>query len=227
MTCSTPTPEGLSMIYVARASSNIDVWLYDMRKLADFMNVSYFGTLEEWDAFLEQEDFRFGALQQVSVAYNEGAYVDIDTPSVSTHVKEGLVRITKDSDLYLICSVFLKEGKPVWDIRKMLLDAGGASTNNYLTFYRWTKPTSSLPDEMKDLWKKEVLEHGHPYSGTVYAENGRMNVGTIHPDFVIDGKVTIQKDFAYTFFASKEGTVAEEDMKNYLQDFVKETRIKE
>jgi hypothetical protein len=142
-------------------------------------------------------------------------------------VKEGLVRITKDSDLYLICSVFLKEGKPVWDIRKMLLDAGGASTNNYLTFYRWTKPTSSLPDEMKDLWKKEVLEHGHPYSGTVYAENGRMNVGTIHPDFVIDGKVTIQKDFAYTFFASKEGTVAEEDMKNYLQDFVKETRIKE
>jgi len=52
-------------------------------------------------------------------------------------------------------------------------------------------------------------------------------VGILHPDFVIDDKVVIKKDFAYTLFASKEGTVAEDDMKSYMQDLAGGTHIKD
>jgi hypothetical protein len=227
MTSATPTPEGLSMIYAVIPSSNKDSALYDMREITDFMNISYNGTLEEWGTFLKQEDFRFGALKHVSVSYREGAFADIDTPSVSTRVREGMIGITKDSELFLGCSVFLKDGRPVWDIRKLVVDMGAASRNNFFTLYRWPKPTGSLPEQMKNEWKKKILGRGHPYTGKVYAENGRMNVGILHPAFVIDDKVTITKDFAYTLFASKEGTVSEEDMKNYIEDLARETRIKD
>lgn len=226
MTCATPTPQGLSMIYVAKSSAYSDAWLYDMKKIADFMNVSYFGTLEEWDQFLKQDDFRFGATRNISLSYKEHAYVDITTTSVFTRIREGVIGITKDSDLFLGCTVFLKDGKPVCDIRKLTIDTDSVNYNNYLTFYRWTKPTGSLPEDVKDQWKKMVLEHGHPYNGMVYTENGSTNIGMLHPDFVISDKVTIKKDFAYTLFASKEGTVSEADMKAFLQDFANGTHIK-
>ena len=226
MTCSTPTPQGLAMIYVARPSADKDAWLYDTRALTDFMNIYYYGTLEEWSAFLQQKDFHFGALKQVSISYKAGAYADIDLGSVSTRVRDGLISVNKDSNLYLGCSVFFRDGKPVWDIRKLNLDSGGAKYNNFVDFYRWTKPTASLPEDLKNQWPTSVMEQGHPYSGKVYAESGRMNVGMLHPDFVVDGKAMIKGDFAYTLFASKEGNVAEQDMKDYMRDFAKETRIK-
>ncbi len=227
MTCATPTPAGLSLIYAVIPSTNRDAALYDMRRIPDFMNISYNGTLDEWGAYLQEKDFRFGALEHVSVSYQAGAFADIDTPSVSARVREGLVEITKDSGLFLGCSVFLKNGSPVWDIRKLTVDTGGASRNNFFTIYRWPEPTRSLPERTKDQWKKLVLERGHPYTGRVYAENGRMNVGFLHPDYIVGDKVVIKKDFAYTLFASKEGMVAEEDMKKYLQDLARETRIKD
>ena len=226
MTCTTPTPQGLCMIYVASESGDLDWWLYDMKKLADFMNVSYGGTLEEWDTYLKQEEFRFGAMKQVSVAYREGAYADIDTPSVSTRVREGLTSINGSSDLYLVCDVFTRDGKPVWDIRKILVDSGGASSDNYLTFYRWTAPTDALPQPMKDDWKKSVIEHGHPYNGKVYSESGRTNLGMLHPAFLQGDRAVVPNDFAYTIFGSKEGNVSEDEMKNYLQLFARETHIK-
>ena len=226
MTCATPTPQGLCMLYVASESGNLDWWLYDVKKLADFMNISYGGTLEEWDTYLKQDDFRFGALKQVSVTYREGAYADIDMPSVSTRVREGLTSISASSDLYLVCDVFTQDGKPVWDIRKMLVDSGGASSDNYVTFYRWTAPTAALPQPMKDEWKKNVIDRGHPYNGKVYTENGRTNLGMLHPAFLQGERTSITNDFAYTVFGSKEGNVAEDEMRNYLQLFAKETRIK-
>jgi hypothetical protein len=79
---------------------------------------------------------------------------------------------------------------------------------------------------MKDEWKKNVIDRGHPYNGKVYTENGRTNLGMLHPAFLQGDRTTITNDFAYTVFGSKEGNVAEDEMRNYLQLFAKETRIK-
>jgi len=227
ITCATPSPEGLCFLYAVIPSGSRDSALYDLRKLPDFMNVSYSASLEEWGAYLKEEDFRFGALKDVSVSCQPGAFVDVDTPSLSTHIKEGLLGITKDCGLFLGCSVFQKDGKLVADIRKVSLDGGSASRNNFFTIYRWLAPTSSLPERTQADWNKMILQRGHPYTGKVYSENGRTNVGFLHPDFVVDDKVVIRKDFAYTLFASREGTVPEEDMKNYLRDLASGTHIKE
>ena len=227
MTCSLPLPRGLAMIYIARSSSQSDEWIYDLGKLTDFVNVSYSGTLKEWDTFMKHEDFKLSFMKNVSVTFQEGSFVDVDTRSVSVRVPQGLVGITEKASLFLGSDVFLKNGKPVMDIRKLVLTQESGSSNNYLTYYRWAKPTDSLPETIKDSWKKNVLERGHPYGGGVYSEDGRTNIGTIHPSYLADGKANVPSDFAYTVFASGEGSVPEAEMKKYLRDFADGMKIKE
>ena len=227
ITCATPVPEGLSLVYAVVPSGNRDSALYDMRMLPDFVNISYSASLAEWSAYLKEEDFRFGALKNVSVSYRPGAFADIDTPSLSTHIQDGLLGITDNCGLFLGCSVFQKSGRLVWDIRKVSLDGGSASRDNFFTLYRWLAPTSTMSERTQADWNKMILRRGHPYTGKVYSENGRTNAGILHPDFVVDDKVVIRKDFAYTLFVSREGTVPEEDMKGYLQDLARGTHIKD
>ncbi len=226
ITLATPTPRGLSMIYVARNSADRDVWLYDLRKITDFVNVSYSGTLARWESFLRQPDFRFGAMKDVSVSYTDHDALVVDTPSFTSTIHNGLIAVTDNSWLSLYCDVFLRNGTPVYDVRKVIAESGDASAS-YYTFYRWSRPTETLPRSMKDDWQKLILDGGHPYSGKVYTESGQTNVGILHPSFVTGGKVSVKGDFAYTLFASKDGAASDEAMLRYVQTFAKELRIKE
>jgi serine protease Do len=227
ITCATPTPQGLSMIYVDSSSADRDCWLYDLKKIADLMNVSYLGTLAEWDAFLAQKDFLDGALGGVSVSWREGGFVAIDTASVSARIDEGLLKITGDANLFLSCSVFLRGGKPVLDVRRLNFDMGSAKEGNFISYYRWSTPTATLPEEVRNQWQKVIKERGHPCSGSPYTEGGSTYIGSIHPAFLAGDAVVLKKDFAYTISAGMEGVIADKDMRSHLQRFAAQMRIKE
>ena len=225
ITCATPTPRGLSLIYVARYSSDRGFWLYDIRRLADFVNISYSGTLEQWDAFLRQPDFRSGAIKDVSVSFTDRAALEVGCGGFSCRIPQGLINVTKSSKLGLYCSVFLRDGRPVYDVRKLVADSGDGS-DSYYTLFRWSRPTASLPKASKDSWQNNVADRGHPYSGRMYMENGRANIGTLHPAFLIDGKAVINGDFAYTIFVAKDGSASDEEMAGYLQGFASGLHIR-
>jgi serine protease Do len=227
MTCATPTPQGLSLVYVSRAAAHKEAWLYDVKKLTDFVNVSYYGTLEQWAAFPRSTAFAAGPMTGLSITYEDGAAVHVETGLVSAQIPEGLVHVSKDSDLYIGCSVFLKDGAAVWDVRKLLIDTGGGNDTDYFTFYRWTRPTDGLPEAQRNEWKSSVLEHRHPYTGNVFSDAGKATMGMLHPVFIKDGKVVIAKDFAYTLFASKEAPVSDEQMRGYLEALAQDMHIRE
>jgi serine protease Do len=224
MTCSIPTPRGIAMIYIPLRSSSRESWLYDMRKITDFVNVSYSGTLKEWSAFLKEGYPPPPFMKDIAVAFTAGSSVDVATSSVLSHIPQGLVAITEKAYLFLGCDVFMRKGAPVMDFRKMVVNEEGGK-DNYFTYYRWIAPTDSLPDALKDLWKKNVIEHGHPFSGRVYSENGRTNIGDLHPSYLDGERVKIASDFAYTIFTSKEGVVPEEEMKGYLRALAEGMKI--
>jgi serine protease Do len=226
ITCATPTPRGLSMLYVVDGSWQKDSWLYDLKKIADFVNVSYSGTLGQWDAFLGQPDFRFAAMKDVSVSWKEHGSVIVDSHAFTSTIADGLVGITRDSTLFLYCDVFLRKGAPVSDIRELLL-ASGNSDGSYYSFYRWSRPTGSLPKAMKDDWQKYILDRGHPYEAAVYTDSGQTNIGSLHPAFLSGGKPAIKGDFAYTLFVSKDGPATDQQMAQYMQDFAGGVKIKE
>jgi hypothetical protein len=46
-----------------------DVWLLDLKKMAEFIYIPYFGTLKEWAEFLEQREFLYGSLLETELTY--------------------------------------------------------------------------------------------------------------------------------------------------------------
>ncbi len=225
ITASLPTPTGLSMVYKAIGSEGRDEWLFDLKRIVDLVNVSYAGTLSQWDTFLKQPDFRSAAMKNVSVTWTEGRSVKVDAAGFSSTLPDGLVPISKDSFLDLYCSVFLRRGAPVLDVRKLVFSPRNSSSG-YYTFYRWSKPSDSLPKAIQDDWRKYILDAGHPYSGKVYTENGQTCLGILHPAFLA-GKSPVVGDFAYTLFVAKEGVVTEQEMTRYSQEFARGMTIRE
>ena len=151
----------------------------------------------------------------------------MDTECVATRVREGLIHVDGNTELTLDCGVYLKDGAPRWDVRRIRFATGSGIDNDYCTLYRWTKPTASLPDEMKNKWTSVVLGRRHPFSGSVYADAGSTSIGILHPAFLSNGTVRVTKDFVYTLFATREGTVPPAKMKGYIEAFARETRIRQ
>jgi hypothetical protein len=218
LTMALPTPKGLDLFYVARSSSQLSYWLYDIGRMVDYVNLFYYGTLEQWSEFLSQKDLLHGSLKSASLAYAEGKGAELSTPSLALTLKDGVFKINKDVNLFLEYDVFLKGGKPVWDLRKVVADAGNAG-NSYVLAYRWCAPTSSLPDAYKDQWKNAVIEPIYPYDRKAYAESGRTNIGSLHPAFVKDGASKVDGDHAYAIFVSKDGKATDAEMETYLKEF--------
>lgn len=184
ITLSMPTPTGLSMIYKATDTATKDEWLFDLNKLTNFVNVSYSGTLEQWDTFLRQPDFHGAAMKGVSISYKEGSMVSVSTNSFSSTIPSGLVDVRKDSLLDLYCSVFLRHGAPVFDVRKLVFGPRNSSSS-YYTFYRWSKPTDSLSKVIKDEWQR------YPRCGSPLFRqglHGRGSDAAWHPSPCLPGR---------------------------------------
>jgi hypothetical protein len=220
MTATLPTPKGLVMLYVARSSSQLQCWRYDLPKLTDYVNFFTFGTIAQWKEFLACPDLLYGPLESVSLATPEEGGLSLKTPQLSMELGDDLFKIGPESQLYLESSVYSSDGRPVWDVRKVVVDAGNAG-NSYCLAYRWTTPTDGLPQNLKDNFRNMVMNRAHPYSGKAYAEEGRMSAGSIHPDFLQDGAVKVPGDHAYTVFISKEGSADPAEAERILADFSK------
>jgi hypothetical protein len=221
ITLATPTPRGLAIMCVFCDSALKKLWEFDLKKIVDYVGLSYFGNLEEWRGFLGQEDFLFGSMKGISLSYEENASLDLRTRDYSVRLGQDLMNITDRTNLFLGFSVFPKAGEIVLDLRKTIAEQDDTSgANNYCVLYRWSKPDDALPDASKDEWNKCVLAQGYPYNAKAYAEQGRSNIGVLHPSFTDKGKVSVPEGFAYTAFLAKEGSVPDGDMARYLQEII-------
>lgn len=218
LTASLPTPKGLVLLYAARPSSQLDAWLYDLPKLADYVNFFAFGTIAQWKEFLSSPELLYEPFASVSLDTPEDGGLRLGTPRLSLAMGDLPFTVGPESQLYLECSVYLSGGNPVWDIKKTVVDQGTAG-NSYVLAYRWNNPTDNLPQDVKDQYRNLVMKRAHPYTGKAYAEDGHMRAGSIHPDFLSDGAVTVPGDHAYTVFVSKEGATDPADVESALESF--------
>jgi serine protease Do len=213
-----PTPNGLTIMYVSCASSQVEYFLYDLKKIVDYIAVSYGGMVDEWQTFLQQKDFLFGPMKGVSVSCTENTSIDVATQGYSFRVNQGLMKITKKSNIFLGFALFVRDGKVVCDVQNATVDESDATgDNNYCLVNLWMKPDDQLPDTYKTDWQTTVVERGYPYNSRAFSSEGRTNIGGILP--------LVSKNHAYALFAAKEGSVPDDEMGRYLRDFMGSMKV--
>ncbi len=215
---STPTPQGVSMLYKEVASHERAAWMWDMKKLVDFINVSYMGTLEEWQAFFARPDFLFGPVSGAKFSYKDGDRARLVTKDFDLSVVNDVIKIEDKTSLVLNMNVFLKKGTPVWDVRRVVFSEN-TDKQNYCMFLHFSEPDKNLPKDFQDEWQKLAIDRQHPYTGEAFREEGNTKIGKLHDAFVAGGKTVFPQGFVYTLFASRSGNKDDAAMLNILKKF--------
>lgn len=212
---STPTPQGVSMLYKATSSSDRTDWMWDMKRITDFINISYMGTLEEWKTFFSRKDFLFGPLKSASFAYTAGKSVRLDTADFTMTVPDPTLAIGDKTLMTVNLNVFMKGNSPVWDIRRAIISES-ADANNFAFVLRMSEPDKNLPKTFHDEWKNYVVDRKHPYAGVPYVEEGNSKNGAVHRAY-ISGSTTVPKSGSIFFvYAGKSGNKGDDYMKTML-----------
>ncbi len=213
---STPTPQGVSMIYKQVTSATVHAWMYDMEKITDYMNISYMGTLEEWKDFFAREDFLFGPIKDVRMSYKSGETFSLSANDFSMKTEAKDLSIDDKNTLYITMNVYVKNQRPVWDIRHIILTESSVKSNSIL-LARMDKPHPDLPKAYQDSWTNSWLNPAHPYTGEPYREEGTSRICALHSSLLGANAGSKDQEYAWALLISKSGEVADDMMKALLK----------
>lgn len=206
ITFTLPTPSGVSLIYKSIPTSAKNLWMYDLKKQCDFTAVSFTGTVPEWQSFLSGQSSRYEGLTDLRFAYDEGKSLQVSNSEFNATVDSNMFPISDKNEIYVNMSVYQKNGKPSWGIRRVLFDEGGEN-GTYCLLFKWVKPDAHLDKDYQDDWNQNVGKRIHPYTKTPYTADGRSSIASMHNSFY-DGKTgEPNKPYCYSLFISKPGTV--------------------
>lgn len=222
---STPTPQGVSILYKEIPSYERSAWMWDMKRLVDFVNVSYMGTLKEWAAFFTRSDFLFGPLAAAKFSYKDGDRARLVTNDFEMTVVNDVIKIEEKTTLALNMNVFEKKGKPVWDVRRAVFSEN-TDNLNYCMLLHFSEPDKNLPKEYLDEWKKLAIDRQHPYTNEAFKEEGNTKIGKLHDAFIADGTTVTSKGYVYTMFISRSGNKEDSLMTNILKKLEEGIRAK-
>lgn len=219
-----PVPNGfVGMLRIAQ-TGQAENHLRDMKALADFTYVSYYGTLARWQAFLAMKHMLPAAFSGIHVGIHYGREFRYESRRIAFSYPSSLMNITRDSDLQLGFSYFRDHGKVVWDVSKVVL---GENKNNNVAFtiIRNVKPTRNMNDDFRKDWGN--LTHArHPYDQASYFTNDQTVIGTVFPRGV-DSRTLSAAPVLYAVMHSADGVVKQNVAATQLNGFIRGFKVRE
>lgn len=202
---SLPTPKGQIFLIKSTTSSKMNIWLYDLKAMTDFVYVSYYGKVRDWKEFLTFSNLLHDKVNRIKVKYEVGEMLDVVTPTCSLTVPNDIITINDDTELIVNFSVYPKNGSIVWDVRRILISEYGKE--NYFSFYRHIRPDKRLPEDFLRRWQN-IISRKHPYNMTSFSEDGRTNIATIVPrQTTAPAGSETDYEFVHTLYLGYEGSV--------------------
>lgn len=215
---STPTPDGLVGVFRFCASGTLEQWMYDLTRTLDFVYIPYYGKLSDWDGFLAQKEYLSSVFTDAALEYTEEGNVRLETGEFSFSLDGADFPIDGASVLSLLHDFYPdSSGKPVWNVRKIVLSESGK--DNYTVYYRFLKPPAGVHESFTRSWNT-LVNGQYPYNGTAFANEGRTDIGTVHPRYRNGGTS------AWSVYLGREGARDPAEMRTLLETFKNAMRFK-
>jgi hypothetical protein len=177
VTYALPQPDGFAILLNAADESASYMYELDMKTLADYAFVSYYGTLKQWKEFLAARDMLPAALESIAIDADYGKRFSYRSARMSFSYPADLMKVAENSDLHLKLSYFLEDGRVVWDVSSVTAGED-KDTSTFLMINRQPRPPESLPDD--DRWTWESLVNARmPYAGDAFYEKSRTVIASV------------------------------------------------
>ncbi|MBP7868211.1 MAG: trypsin-like peptidase domain-containing protein [Acidobacteria bacterium] len=218
----TPTTDGVVIIGKFVPSSNVEMWLYDLRRLLDFTYVPYSGKLKNWEEFLQMTDALPEGFRDIRFAYVTGKSLTLQTRWLALSLDKNTLEIGPDATLGLCMGFGRKGGAVEWLPRRLAV--AESEDENYFVVLRHLNPGEGLSES---LWKKwcETARERHPYTRTPFTDAGKTAVARVLPGTAPRGTAPEAVPELYTLYLSRSGTVPDKQMKQRLERVAEAIRL--
>jgi serine protease Do len=153
-----PTPDGYVGLLSLTTSAFVDGVDESIKFLADYLYVTYTGSLAQWRAFLDRRDLRPAVFDQIRIQYEPQRGLHFDSPRVQLD-SSGVLAVGADSTLDLQMAYMLDGGKLVWDVGGVVLRED-RDRKTYLGAYRQPRPAEDAGHERRERWQQMTRRQG-------------------------------------------------------------------
>jgi serine protease Do len=146
-----PTPDGYVGLIGYTPSTFLDSTIENARFLADYLYLTYTGSLPQWRAFLDRRELRPMAFDGITLQYGSDKPVRFD----STHLQfdsAGVLKVGAHGSLDLLMTYMLDAGKLVWGVAGVVLRED-RDQKTFLAAYRQPKPAEDAGKEERERWE--------------------------------------------------------------------------
>lgn len=219
-----PAPGRLHGAIRAVPTGEYENHLRDMKKLADFTYISYYGTFEQWQEYLAMKDLLPAAIADIQMSFDYGREFRYRSKRLEVAYPASLMKITRNSDLQLGFSYFNDNGKVVWDVTKVVV---GEDKNTGFMFsaVRVARPDANLNDDFKSNWSN-LASSKHPFNRTAFVNNKNTVISTVGSRETDRGKLASQP-MLYAVSHSVDGGMDQQIAESRLDGFIRGLAIRE
>jgi hypothetical protein len=171
VTYALPLPGGYAIMLNSADEAASSMFETDMKTLADFMFVTYYGTLKQWKEFLALKPILPAAFDTIAIDPVYGKEFRYRSKRVSFSYPHELMKVTPNSDLHLYFSYFKEDGRVVWDVTSVLVGED-KNTTEYVSVARHVRPPETLADSDRKTWES-LVNARMPYTGSAFFDKSR------------------------------------------------------
>ena len=214
---SLPVPGGcVAMVRADDTGAVLSSHIPDLRTLANFIYLSYYGTLGEWKELLALRDALPSVFSSIDLRSVYDRSSSFSSPRFTASYGADLMHITDKSDLNLRFSYYRDKGKVVWDIDGIVIGDDKSNNISYSVF-RYAMPPKDLPDSFQSNWKN-VEGQKFPYNRSAYYKEAYT---------VINSAQRIGPSLYYIESYSANGKAEQEQMEKKLDGFLRNLKVHE
>lgn len=152
------TPDGYVGMANVTPSPLVDLTAEQQKFLADYIYLTYTGSLSQWQAFLALKDLRPGVFEHFKLAYTAGGPVNFESARLRLD-SSGVMTATSQSTLDLQMAYMFDRGTLVWDAAGVVLTPE-RDQKTFLAAYRQPKPSADAAKEWRDRWDHMSRRNG-------------------------------------------------------------------
>jgi serine protease Do len=187
-----PTPEGYSAIIKLTPSASLHSTVETTRLLAEFLDVSYEGTLAQWRATLQRRSLLAASLDEVKL--EQSPNWTLRTSKFVSSVPPMVLSLSETSRIRLTMGFMKLGARTVWDIQKVWWEKDERA-ESALILWRFARPPETaklqIRNRFADIQARHTPYDGTPsrdsetsFSATTVLEIPGKTPGTVSPDLV-------------------------------------------
>jgi len=212
VTFSLPVPGGCISIVKTGQTGQVNVGkIPDLKVLADFVHLSYYGTFEQWQEFLQQKELLPDAFADIDLTFDYDRKFNYKSKRLSFSSTPEIMAIAKNSDLQLLFGFFRDGNKVVWDVEGVVVGEDKNTSTNF-NIIREMRPPRELNDSYQSDWEKMVKQK-FPYNRSSFFNDGATIIKMARP---LEGVAAEQTPFFYNISYKKLGNAEQKEMEATL-----------